>query len=146
MEIVVIFPSYVPALGPMAGRGSMAARAFPSSRLEGAGGRRDKGVSLPLLGSGLLSASSVSKETVFQDFCLDFTGISSLTAFLPWAGMPAASPLTSSFGISKQISTWEAALQQGAGSAMGTAEWTEVSSQRGWAGGVFAPGKCISGL
>lgn len=98
------------------------------------GNRREKGqgVSLPVFGSGLLSASSVSKETVFQDFCLDFTGISSLTAFLPWAWMPAEYPLMSSSGIHKQISPWEIAhhLWQGAGSGMGTAEWTERSIPR----------------
>lgn len=109
--------------------------------------RREKGqgVSLPLFGSGLLSASCVFKETVFQDFCQDFSEMSSLTAFLPWAWMPAGSPLTSSCGISKQISPWETAhhLQQGAGCGMGTAEWTEVHFQ---IGGVFAPGKCIPGL
>lgn len=114
------------------------------------GNRRQKGqgVSLPLFGSGLLSASSVSRETVFQDFCLDFTGISFLIAFLPWAWMPAGSPLTSSCGISKQISTWETThhLQQGAGSNGDSRMDREVPSQRGWAGGVFAPGKCISGL
>lgn len=98
------------------------------------GNRREKGqgVSLPLFGSGLLSASSVSKETVFQDFCLDFTGISSLIAFLPWARMPAESPLMSSCGIPKQISPWETAhhLWQGAGSGMGTAEWRKGSIPR----------------
>lgn len=98
------------------------------------GSRREKGqgLSLPLSGSGLLSASCVSKETVFRDFCPDFTGISSLTAFLPWAWMPAGSPLPSPCGISKQISTWETAhhLQQGAGSGMGTAEWMERSVPR----------------
>lgn len=74
----------------------------------------------------------MSKEAVFQDFCLDFTGISSLIAFLPWAWMPAGSPLTSSCGISKQISTWETShhLQQGAGSGMETAERRERSSPR----------------
>lgn len=74
-------------------------------RLEGTGGRR--GGSLPLFGSGgLLSAPCASKEMVFQVICWDFTGISSLTSFLPWAWMPAGSPLTSSCGMSKQFSSW----------------------------------------
>lgn len=109
------------------------------------GNRREKGqgVSLPLFGSGLLSACCVSKETVFQGFCLDFTEISSLTAFLPWAWMPAGSPLTSTCGISKQISTWETAhdLQQGAGSGVGTAEWIERSVPKAGQEGYLPLGK-----
>lgn len=105
MEIIVL-PSCAPAFGPVVGRGSVAARTFPSSadwrEQEG-----DGGVSLPLFGSSrLLSAPCVSKETVFQVICWDFTGISSLTYFLPWAWMPAGSSLTSSCGMSKQFSPW----------------------------------------
>lgn len=76
------------ALGPVVGRGSIAARAFPSSA-DWREQKGDKGA-LPLFGSGgLLSAPCVSKETVFQVVCWDFTGLSSLTAFLPFLGMDA---------------------------------------------------------
>lgn len=101
---------------------------FSLQQIEGNRREKGQGVPLPLFGSGLFSASCVSKETIFQDFCPDFAGISFLTAFLPWARMPAGSSLTLSCGLSEQMSAWETEhhLQQGAGSGMG-----QLNGQRG---------------
>lgn len=64
-------------------------QSFSLQQTEGSRREKGQGIPLPLLGSGLFSASCVSKETIFQDFCLDFAVISFLTAFLPRAWMPA---------------------------------------------------------
>lgn len=100
---------------------------------------------LPLFGSGgLLSAPCLSKETVFQVVCWDFTGLSLplLLSCLSWAWMLFGSPLTSFCGTCRQFSPWAIKQLPPAGCWIcrgGSWMDREVHPQRDWAGGVIAP-------
>jgi len=105
VEIVVALPSRASALDPVVGRGSMAARAFPfSTGWRDQEGDREVCSSLAVV--DCCQPPVCLRKWVFQVICCDFTGISSLTAFLPWAWLLAGSPLTSSCSMSQHFSPW----------------------------------------